>query len=207
MMDAVHRYEGTVSRLMGDGLMAMFGAPVAHEDHAVRACYAALAMQQAIRAYADEARARYGVTPRRASGSAPARWWSGRSATTCTWTTRRWARRSTWPPGWSSSRGPARACFRPSTLSLVEGYVQVRSLGPVPVKGLDAPVEVYELLGVGLARTRLQVAAARGLTRFVGRDAEMSALHAALERAAGGRGRSRRWSASRGLGSRGWSGS
>ena len=68
MMDAVHRYEGTVSRSMGDGLMAMFGAPVAHEDHAVRACYAALAMQEAVRAYAEEVRRAHGVPSRSGSG-------------------------------------------------------------------------------------------------------------------------------------------
>src|SRR5215208_1213434 len=63
MMDAVHQYEGTVSRLMGDGLMAMFGAPVAHEDHAVRACYAALAMVDGVRRHGEVARRAYGITP------------------------------------------------------------------------------------------------------------------------------------------------
>jgi predicted ATPase len=75
-----------------------------------------------------------------------------------------------------------------ATLELVEGHVQVRSLGPVPVKGLDAPLDAYELVGTGAIRTRLQAAAERGLTRFVGRQAELDALHGALERARGGRG-------------------
>ena len=61
MMEAVHRYEGTVNKVMGDGIMALFGAPLAHEDHAVRACYAALAMQQAIRRTAEDSRRRHGV--------------------------------------------------------------------------------------------------------------------------------------------------
>jgi class 3 adenylate cyclase/tetratricopeptide (TPR) repeat protein len=188
MMDAVHRYEGTVSRLMGDGLMAMFGAPVAHEDHAVRACYAALAMQEAIRAYADEARTRYGVQAEArvglCSGEVVVRTISDdlHMDYTAMGETVHLA---------SRMEGLARAgtsVLAASTLALVEGYVRVRSLGAVPVKGLDGPVEVYELRGGGLARTRLQAAAVRGLSRFVGRDAEMSALHAALERAAGGRG-------------------
>jgi len=188
MMDAVHRYEGTVSRLMGDGLMAMFGAPVAHEDHAVRACYAALAMQEAIRAYADEARTRYGVPAEVRAGLC-----SGEVVVrtinddlhmdyTAMGQTVHLASRMEQLARAGTSLLPA------STLSLVEGYVQVRSLGLVPVKGLETPVEVYELLGAGMARTRLQAAAARGLTRFVGRDAEMGTLYAALERAAGGRG-------------------
>src|SRR5262249_46310366 len=74
------------------------------------------------------------------------------------------------------------------TLRLAEGLVQVTSLGPVPVKGLGAPVEVFELLGAGPTRRRLQAAAARGLTRFVGRQAELEALHQALERARAGHG-------------------
>jgi len=62
MMDAVHHYEGTVNQVMGDGIMALFGAPLAHEDHAVRACYAALRMQDTIRRYAEEVRPTHGVT-------------------------------------------------------------------------------------------------------------------------------------------------
>ena len=87
MMDAVHRYEGTVNQVLGDGIMALFGAPVAHEDHAVRACYAALAMQDAMRHYAEEVRRSTAWMCRSASGSTPAKWWCGRLATTCTWTT------------------------------------------------------------------------------------------------------------------------
>ena len=188
MMDAVHRYEGTVSRLMGDGLMAMFGAPVAHEDHAVRACYAALVMQETIRAYADEARTRYGV-PAEArvglcSGEVVVRTISDdlHMDYTAMGQTVHLASRM-------EQLARAGTCLlSPSTLSLVEGYVQVRAIGPAPVRGLDAPVDVYELLGAEVGRTRLQVAAGRGLTRFVGRDAEMGALYAALERAASGRG-------------------
>ena len=209
MMDAVHRYEGTVSRLMGDGLMALFGAPVAHEDHAVRACYAALAMQDAVRALRRRGRGAHGV-PARDPGRAEQRR-GGRPAdlaTTCTWTTRRWARPSTWPRGWSSSRAAGTACSPPSTLALVEGYVQVRSLGPMPVKGLDAPVEVFELIGAGRG------ADAPPGCRRAGPDAlrraatpSWRALRWRSTRAGAATARSSRWSASRGSGSRGWSGS
>ena len=109
MMEAVHRYEGTVNQVMGDGIMALFGAPLAHEDHAVRACYAALAMQQAIHRYTAEVRREprhRGPDPRRAS--TPARWSCARSGAICAWTTRRWARPRTSPRGWSSSRPRAR---------------------------------------------------------------------------------------------------
>ena len=74
------------------------------------------------------------------------------------------------------------------TLGLAEGYVTVKSLGPVPVKGLSEPIEMYELVGTGVARTRLQAAAQRGLSRFVGRDAELEQLRAALEKAVHGHG-------------------
>ena len=62
MMDAVHRFEGTVNQVLGDGIMALFGAPIAHEDHALRACYAALAMQAALRTHAEAVRRTHGVT-------------------------------------------------------------------------------------------------------------------------------------------------
>ena len=114
MMEAVHRYEGTVNQVMGDGIMALFGAPLAHEDHAVRACYAALRMQEAVKQHAEGVRRRHGVTrpdPRRAelrrgASCAP-------SAAICTWTTRRSARRRIWRRAWSSSPSRARSCSRP----------------------------------------------------------------------------------------------
>ena len=106
MMAAVHRYEGTVNQVMGDGIMALFGAPIAHEDHAVRACYAALAMQAAIQAYAQEVRCAHGIRSRFGWASTLVRWWCGPLAMTCTWTTPPWGRRPMWPPAWS--RWPCR---------------------------------------------------------------------------------------------------
>ena len=87
MMAAVHRYEGTVNQVMGDGIMALFGAPLAHEDHAVRACYAALAMQAAIRAYAEDVRRAHGITVQMRLGLNSGKWSCGPLATTYTWTT------------------------------------------------------------------------------------------------------------------------
>jgi hypothetical protein len=107
MMDAVHRYEGTVNQVLGDGIMALFGAPVAHEDHAARACYAALAMQAAMRRYAEEVRRSHGLEMLARVGSIPAKSWCGRLAMTCIWTTPPWARPRTWRRAWSSS--PPRA--------------------------------------------------------------------------------------------------
>src|SRR5205085_10982209 len=83
---------------------------------------------------------------------------------------------------------PGSVLLAPDTLRLAEGYVQVKALGPVPIKGLAEPVEVYELLGAGTARSRLQAAAARGLTKFVGRDAELETLRRTLEQAGAGHG-------------------
>ena len=104
MMAAVHRYEGTVNQVMGDGIMALFGAPIAHEDHAIRACYAALAMQDAIRRYSEGSGAHMAARCRAASDSMPARWWCARSATTCTWTTPPSARQCTWRHAWNNWR-------------------------------------------------------------------------------------------------------
>jgi class 3 adenylate cyclase/tetratricopeptide (TPR) repeat protein len=188
MMDAVHRYEGTVNQVMGDGVMALFGAPVAHEDHAVRACYAALQIQDAIRRYSQDLRRAQGVEVQARIGLN-----SGEVVVrtirndlhmdyTAVGQTVHLAARMEQLATPGSSRLTA------GTLQLVEGYVQVRPLGLVPVKGLGEPLEVYELIGVGSARTRLQAAAQRGLSRFVGRDAEMDGLRGALEKAGRGNG-------------------
>jgi class 3 adenylate cyclase/tetratricopeptide (TPR) repeat protein len=188
MMDAVHRFEGTINQVLGDGIMALFGAPIAHEDHAVRACYAALAMQAAMRAYTDEVRRTRGLELRmrvglnsgevvvRAIGNDLHMDYSAVGETTHL--AARMEQLAT--PG--SSR------LTPTTLRLVEGLVQVSALGPVPVKGLEEPVAVFELVGVTAVRQRLQAAAARGLTPFVGRQPELEVLQQAMARAWTGHG-------------------
>jgi len=176
MMEAVHRYEGTVNQVMGDGIMALFGAPLAHEDHAVRACYAALRMQESVKRYADEAFHRFGVTVQirvglnsgevvvRAIGSD-----LHMDYTAVGQTTHLAARME-------QLAHPGSTLLTPETLALAEGFVHVRSRGPVPVKGLVTPIEVFELAGASQVQSRLHAAASRGLTRFVGRDAEIERL-------------------------------
>ena len=188
MMEAVHRYEGTVNQVMGDGIMALFGAPLAHEDHAVRACYAALRMQEAARGYSEEARRAHGVNVQIRvglnSGEVVVRAIGGdlRIDYTAVGQTTHLAARM------EQLASPGSILLPPSTLHLVEGFVAVRSLGAVPVKGLAEPVEVHEVTGVGPARTRLQAAASRGFVRFVGRDDELEHLRRALQRAGAGHG-------------------
>jgi class 3 adenylate cyclase/tetratricopeptide (TPR) repeat protein len=188
MMEAVHRYEGTVNQVMGDGVMALFGAPLAHEDHAVRACYAALAIQSAIRRQTDETRRAHGVEVQVRvglnSGEVVVRSIGSdlrMDYTAVGQTTHLAARMEQLAP-------PGAIRITAGTLRLAESFVQVNDLGPVPVKGVDAPVEVYELVGAGQVRTRLQAAAARGLSNFVGRDGEMEQLRGALEQARQGHG-------------------
>jgi class 3 adenylate cyclase/tetratricopeptide (TPR) repeat protein len=188
MMDAVHRYEGTVNQVMGDGIMALFGAPVAHEDHAVRACYAALRMQESISQYAEGIFRSHGVPLQirvglnsgevvvRAIGSD-----LHMDYTAVGQTTHLAARME-------QMATPGTILLAPATLLLAEGYVQVAARGPVAVKGLAEPVEIYALTGVSASRTRLHAAAAPGLTRFVGRDAEIEQIRRALALAHEGRG-------------------
>ena len=165
MMEAVHRYEGTVNQVMGDGIMALFGAPVAHEDHAVRACYAALDLQVALRRYAEEVRRTQGVKLAirvglnsgevvvRAVGSDLRMDYSAVGQTT------HLAARM------EQFADPGSTLLTAATLRLAEGFVEVKSLGPVPVKGVDAPIDVYELVGTAPLRSRFQAAASRGVPR------------------------------------------
>jgi class 3 adenylate cyclase/tetratricopeptide (TPR) repeat protein len=188
MMEAVHHYEGTVNQVMGDGIMALFGAPLAHEDHAVRACYAALRMHETVRRYAEgvwrseglPVQIRVGLNSGevvvRAIGSDLHMDYTAVGQTTHL--AARMEQRAV----------PGTTLLSADTLRLAEGYVQVKALGPVTVKGLPEPVEVFELTGAGQARTRLQAAALRGLTRFVGRDAEIEHLRRVLGQAGADRG-------------------
>src|SRR6516165_6289618 len=163
LMAAVHRYEGTVNQIMGDGIMALFGAPIAHEDHAVRACYAALAMQESVKQYAAEVQRTKGVPVQirvglnagevvvRAIGNDLHMDYSAIGQTT------HLAARM------EQMAMPGSILMTRAVLGLAEGWVQVTPLGPVPVKGLDAPVEVFELVSASGLRRRLQTAAVRGL--------------------------------------------
>ncbi|MGH8072246.1 MAG: ATP-binding protein, partial [Candidatus Entotheonellia bacterium] len=172
----------------GDGIMALFGAPLAHEDHALRACYAALTMQAAMREYTEAVRRAHGIEMRirvglnsgevvvRAIGNDLHMDYSAVGQTT------HLAARM------EQLATPGTIRLTAATLRLVEGLVRVQALGPIPVRGMTEPVEVCELVGASALRRRLQAAAARGLTRFVGREAEIAALRQALEQAGAGHG-------------------
>jgi class 3 adenylate cyclase/tetratricopeptide (TPR) repeat protein len=188
MMAAVHRYEGTVNQVMGDGIMALFGAPIAHEDHAVRACYAALAMQAALRRYSDEVRRTHGLAVDFRVGLN-----SGEVVMraidhdlhidySAIGQTVHLAARM------EQMATPGNIALTPATVRLVEGLVRLNPLGPVPVKGLAEPVEVFEVVGATAVRQRFRATAAHGLTRFIGRETEMTVLARALARAGAGHG-------------------
>ena len=188
MMEAVHRYEGTVNQVMGDGIMALFGAPIAVEDHGVRACYAALRMQESIRQYSDAVSRVEGVPIRirvglnsgevvvRAIGSD-----LHMDYTAVGQTTHLAARME-------QLADPGSTLLTPDTLALAEGYVVIRPVGPTLVKGLAEPIEVYEMLGASTVASRFAAAAARGLTKFVGRTAEIEQLSQGLDRVKSSRG-------------------
>jgi class 3 adenylate cyclase/tetratricopeptide (TPR) repeat protein len=188
MIEAVHRYEGTVNQVMGDGIMALFGAPLAHEDHAVRACYAALKMQESLKNYAEEVRRSQAAVVKirvglnsgevvvRAIGNDLHMDYSAVGQTT------HLAARM------EQLATPGSIRLTAGTLRLAEGFIQVLSLGPVPIKGLAQPVEAFELLGAAPVRTRWQAATTRALTPFVGRKTELGVLSEALGRAAAGHG-------------------
>jgi len=188
MMDAVHRYEGTVNQVLGDGIMALFGAPIAHEDHAARACYAALAMQAALGAYAEEVRRAHGLTMQSRIGLN-----SGEVVVRTIHNDLHMDYSAVGQTMHLAARleqlaSPGAIVLTTATVRLVEGLVRVKAWGPMPIKGLAEPVEVWELLGVSGRRRRLQSARARGLTRFVGRQTELTILKAALAQAGAGHG-------------------
>ena len=189
MMDAVHHYGGYVAQSTGDGIFALFGAPIAHEDHPQRALHAARRMQEDLKRYADRLRergqpplsVRVGVN----SGEVVVRSiQTGDAHTEYT------------PIGHSISlasrlqtlAAPGSVVIGESVQKLVEGYFQLKALGASRIKGVSEPVNVYEVTGLGPLRTRLQRAAGRGLTKFVGREREMEVLKHAAELAKGGRG-------------------
>ena len=185
MMDAVHRYEGTVNQVLGDGIMALFGAPLTHEDHALRACYAALAMQEAMRRYEDAARGPLKIGIGINSGEVVVRSITNDlniDYSALGHTTHLAARME-------ALAGAGSIVLTADTLREVEGFVEARSLGARELKGFTTAVQAFELTGVTAARTRLQAQAARGLSSFVGRQAEIEVFRRLIAEAGSGAGR------------------
>jgi class 3 adenylate cyclase/tetratricopeptide (TPR) repeat protein len=188
MAEAVHRYEGTVNQFLGDGLMALFGAPAALEDHALRAVLAALMIQDTINGYNEQLKAARGVEIRLRLGLNTGLVVVGRIGDdlrmdyTAVGDTTNVAARL------QSLAEPGMMLIGETTQRLVEGYVRSEARGPAPVKGRTEPVQVYEVTGRRRGRSRLEVSIERGLTPLVGREQELGLLHVCLERAKGGRG-------------------
>ena len=187
---AVHQFEGTVNQFTGDGLLAVFGAPIAHEDHAHRACLAVLELQRQVAGLAAEVAGSDGVEFAVRCGLNSGEVVVGAIGDD--------VHMDFVPVGNTTALGkrieelspPGSAAVSASTSALVAGEFELRDLGEFPVKGMQAPQRVLELVGSGAAKTRLQaVAATRGLSRFVGRDPERAALETALESALAGDGR------------------
>ena len=186
MTQAVHRYDGTVSLVTGDGIMALFGVPLTHEDHAVRGCYAALQLQEAVKRYSGGLQRLTGVSVQARAGLD-----SGEVVIHATQSGPRTEFRAMGRPTELAAHleqiaAPGTLLVSAETLQLAEGHVQVKPLGPANNDRLGEPV--YELLGAGPVQSRFQALAARGLTGFVGRGAEMEQLDRIQARAARGRG-------------------
>jgi len=188
LTDAVHRFEGTVNQYTGDGIMALFGAPIAHEDHAQRACYAALQMQADLGAVVRDVKREHGLGFSTRVGLHSGEVVVGkigddlRMDYTAQGATVGLAARM------EQLASPDTIYLSDTTARLVDGYFALDDLGEFPVKGLDAPARVHQLTGIGALRTRFDVSRARGLTRFVGRDGDMTTLEAAYAQSSTGNG-------------------
>ena len=188
LADSIERFEGFVDKFTGDGIMALFGAPLAREDHARRACYAALHLRDAVAVHAEQLRRTGGIDLAVRVGLNSGEVVVGtigddlRMAYTAQGHTVGLAQRM------EALAAPQSICLSEATARLVSGYVDLHDLGAAEVKGASRPVRVFELVGIGPHRTHLDVARSRGLTRFSGREADLRTLEAALELACAGDG-------------------
>src|SRR5216117_895186 len=186
LADGVHRFEGTVTQFTGDGVMALFGAPIAHEDHAQRACYAALHLRDALRSYADEVRLSRGLNFSVRMGLNSGEVVVGRIGDDLRMDYTAQGHTVGLAARMEQLAEAGRVYVTESTARLVSGQFVLRDLGRSTIKGATDPVGVYEIEAAGPARTRLEVARTLGLTRFVGRGAETTLLDTALTRATSG---------------------
>ncbi|HVE91884.1 MAG TPA: AAA family ATPase, partial [Actinomycetota bacterium] len=187
-LQSVSRYEGTINQYAGDGIMALFGAPIAHEDHASRACFAALHLAEALDRYARDLRRDKGLSFTVRMGVNSGEVVVGaigddlRLDYTAAGNTVILARRM------EELADPGSIFVTSETAALVEGYVGLDDLGHFNIRDVPRPVHAYKLSAGGDVRTKLQRARARGFSRFVGREAEVEDLESALERAVEGSG-------------------
>ena len=186
--DGIGRFEGFVDKFTGDGGMALFGAPVAHEDHAQRACYAALHLRDAARSYASDVRAHHGVPFAVRIGLNSGEVVVGRIGDDERMEFTAQGHVVGLAQRMEALAESGHICLSEHTARLVEGYFHLRDLGRITVKGVSEPVGLFDLEALGSFRTRFDRSRARGLSVFVGRAREMAALDAALERARDGSG-------------------
>jgi class 3 adenylate cyclase/tetratricopeptide (TPR) repeat protein len=186
LAEGVHRFEGTVNEYRGDGIMALFGAPIAHEDHAQRACYSALYLRDALRRYADELRIGKGISFAVRMGLNSGEVVVGKIGDDLRMDYTALGHAANLAARMEQIAAADSTYLSEHTAKLVSGYFQLRDLGETRLKGLNNPLHVFELDGVGRVRSRLDVSRARGFTKFVGRQGEMVALENALQQAISG---------------------
>jgi class 3 adenylate cyclase/tetratricopeptide (TPR) repeat protein len=183
LTQGVHRFEGTINQYTGDGVMALFGAPIAHEDHAQRACYAALHLGDELRRYADDLRVRRSLNFSVRMGLNSGEVVVGKIGDDLRMDYTAYGQTVGIAARVQQIAAPDRAYLTGATARLAEGFFDLRDLGWAEVKGTPEPIHVFELVGIGRMRTRFEVSRARGLTRFVGRRSELATLETALDRA------------------------
>jgi class 3 adenylate cyclase/tetratricopeptide (TPR) repeat protein len=189
LTEGVHRFEGSVNQFTGDGIMALFGVPIAHEDHAQRACYSALHLQARLAEYAEAMRRERGMNFSIRMGINSGEVVVGRIGDDLRMDYTAQGHTVGLAQRMESLAAADRIYLSENTARLVRDYFELRALGTFQVKGVREPLEVFELEAAGARRTRLDVSRARGLTKFVGRDAEMQVLEEALEAVRAGRSR------------------
>jgi class 3 adenylate cyclase len=188
LADGVHRFEGTVNQYTGDGIMALFGAPIAHEDHAQRACWAALHLREELRRYGDELRLDRGISFAVRMGVNSGEVIVGKIGNDLRMDYTAQGQTVGLAARMQQIAEPGKVYLTQHTAHLVEGFFELRDLGQPKVKGVAESLRVYEVEGAGTSRTRLDVARRRGFSRFVGRADEMETLELAFHRATEGDG-------------------
>ena len=184
----IHRFEGTINQYTGDGIMALFGAPIAHEDHALRACYAALYLRRMLRNHADQLRVKRGLNFGVRMGLNSGEVVVGRIGDDLRMDYTAQGQTVGLAARMEQLAESGCVYVTENTHALVEGFFKLRDLGLSSIKGVTRPVRIYELEEIREHRTRLDISQERGFSRFIGRSNETSVLQSAYRRALNGNG-------------------